>query len=74
MESAPGIRIPVASLAPETLRAVLEELVTRDGTDLVDAEIKIREVARLLERGEVELWYDPERRTCSIARRAPPSG
>ena len=66
MKPASGIRIPPGDLAPKTLRGVIEEFVTRDGTDLFDAETKIRTVEGLLERGEVEIWFDEETRTCNI--------
>lgn len=62
----PGIRIPPDHLAPETLSAVIEEFVTRDGTDLVEGKAKIRQVEALLERGEVEIWFDEATRSCNI--------
>jgi len=62
----PGIRIPPDYLAPETLSAVIEEFVTRDGTDLVEGKAKIRQVEALLERGEVEIWFDEATRSCNI--------
>ena len=61
-----GQRIPPELLEPETLRSVIEEFVTRDGTNLVDAEVKIREVEDQLRRGFVEIWFDEETRTCNI--------
>ena len=61
-----GIRIPADQLAPETLRGVIEEFVTRDGTDLFDAETKVKTVEGLLQRGEVEIWFDEETRSCNI--------
>ena len=66
MEPKPGIKIPPAQLAPETLRSVIEEFVTRDGTDLAEAETKVRKVEDLLQRGEVEIWFDEATRTCNI--------
>ncbi len=62
----PGIRILPDQLAPETLRNVIEEFVTRDGTDLVDAQTKIQSVEGLLRRGEVEIWFDDATRSCNI--------
>lgn len=62
----PGIRIPPDHLAPETLSAVIEEFVTRDGTDLVEGKAKIRQVEALLKRGEVEIWFDEATRSCNI--------
>ena len=66
MEPRPGIRIPPDQLEPETLRGVIEEFVTRDGTDLVEAETKIREIKGLLHRGEVEIWFDEATHSCNI--------
>ena len=66
MEPKPGIRIPADRLAPDILRSVIEEFVTRDGTDLAEAETKIRSVEALLERGEVEIWFDEATRSCNI--------
>ena len=66
MEPRAGIRIPPYQLAPETLRSIIEEFVTRDGTDLVEAETKVRKVATLLQHGEVEIWFDEATRSCNI--------
>ena len=66
MVERPAIRIPHDDLAPETLRGVIEEFVTRDGTDLGEAETKIEQVRRLLERGDVEVWFDSSTRSCNI--------
>ena len=51
------------------LRAVIEEFVTRDGTNLAEAETKARQVRAALDRGEVELWFDPESGTCNLVPR-----
>ena len=64
-----GIRITHDQLSQEALQRVIEECVTRDGTEFTDAETKTNQVLRLLERGEVELWYDPASRTCNILPR-----
>ena len=66
MESKPGINIPPGQLAPEALRSVIEEFVTRDGTDLAELGTKIRKVKDLLQRGEVEIWFDEATSTCNI--------
>ncbi len=66
MEPKPGIKIPPDQLAPETVRNLIEEFVTRDGTDLTEAETKIREVKDLLQRGAVEIWFDETTQTCNI--------
>ncbi len=69
MESEPGIRIPPSHLSPAALRGVIEEFVTRDGTELTDSTVKIAEVEDLLRRGEVELWFNPENQSCSIMKK-----
>ena len=61
-----GIKIPPDQLEPETLRGVIEEFVTRDGTNLAEAQTKIRQVRAALDRGTVELWFDARSRTCNI--------
>jgi len=52
---------------------VIEEFVSRDGTDYGLQEHTLQEkksaVARLLERGEVVIVFDSESETCSIVRR-----
>jgi uncharacterized protein YheU (UPF0270 family) len=67
MEPRAGIRILPEQLAPATLRGVIEECVTRDGTELTEAAAKVRQVEELLRRGEVEIWFDAATGTCSIA-------
>ena len=72
-----AIRIPPEQLSPQALRSVLEEIVTRDGTEATDARLKIRQVEDLLKGGAVELWFDRDSRTCSLVPKAPsgaPSG
>jgi uncharacterized protein YheU (UPF0270 family) len=65
----PAVRIPPEQLSPETLRSVIEEFVTRDGTELTDADAKIAQVMGLLRHGEVEIWFDQDTRTCNILPR-----
>ena len=65
-QSRPPVIIPYDRLGPEALRGVIEEFVTRDGTDPVDAERKIEQVWRQLERGTVAITFDEQTRTCNI--------
>lgn len=58
--------IPYQKLSPEALHGVIEEMVTRDGTELTDAEPKIAQVMDLLKRGKMVITYDMESRTCTI--------
>ena len=56
--------IPPESLPPETLRAVLEEFVTREGTDYGHAHYgldeKVARVEAQLARGEARIQFDPD--------------
>lgn len=62
--------IPHSELNPETLRAVMEDIVTRDGTDYGEFEVPVeRKVARLqhlLDSGACFLLYDPQLGTLGI--------
>ena len=63
-----GIQIPLEELSEEALHAIVEEFVTRDGTEHTEGERKIAQVMALLERGEAEIWFNGKTRTCSILR------
>lgn len=57
------LRISPGQLSPEALTGLIEEWVTRDGTDYGEREVSTRdkaaEVRRLLSRGELLIVYDP---------------
>lgn len=69
----PGVRIPHERLDPETLHRLLEEYVTRDGTDYggVEASIerKIDDVLRLLRQGKAAIVWDEESGTTNVVLR-----
>lgn len=60
------MHIPIDQLKPDTLREVVAEFVTRDGTDLTDANVKIDQVLRALRAGRAQLHYDEEEQTTTI--------
>ncbi|MFT7485717.1 MAG: hypothetical protein ACI9F9_001567 [Candidatus Paceibacteria bacterium] len=68
MEEQSGILIPAEALAPGTLRNLIEEFVTRDGTEFTDSSIKIQEVEAALKLGEVQIWFDSSSKTCCLQR------
>jgi hypothetical protein len=70
------MRIPPTLLSPAALRAVVEEFVTRDGTDHSSVERRIETVMRQLDAGRVELHFDCEAETCHIVpvEGNPPAG
>jgi uncharacterized protein len=62
--------IPHTDIAPDTLNSLIEEFVTRDGTDYGDIEAsmatKVQQVINQLERKEVFIVYSEESETCDI--------
>lgn len=75
--AADPIVVPPEALAPETVHALIEEFVTRSGTDYGWAEAslekKVRDVQSLLKRGEVEIVYDPNTESCDLREAARPA-
>jgi uncharacterized protein len=70
------MRILPTLLSPTALRAVVEEFVTRDGTDHSSVEQRVDNVLRQLDAGRVELHFDGKTETCRIIRvkEKPPGG
>lgn len=68
------MHIPHDQLAPATLRALIEEFVTREGTEYgeqdVSLDTKVQQVIRQLERGEALISYDQDTGTCNILPRS----
>jgi len=71
-EEVPGelVEIPCAQLAAETLNALIESFVLREGTDYGVREVplaaKVAQVRRQLERGEAQIVFDPATETVDI--------
>ena len=65
------VQIPHQSLSKSTLRAVIEEFVTREGTEYgehdVSLDAKVDAVLAQLERGLVAVMYDADSGSVSIA-------
>ncbi len=66
------MEIPHRELTPEALQGVIEEFVTREGTDYgglsVSLSDKVRQVRDQLDRGHAVLVYEPETNSCNIIR------
>ena len=64
------MRIPHTSLSKTTLQALIEEFVTRDGTDYGDVEVplerRVEMVMALLQARTAVIVYDEDSETCSI--------
>jgi uncharacterized protein YheU (UPF0270 family) len=58
--------VPHQRLSPAALDGVIEEYVTRDGTELSEAAAKADRVRAALERGELVLVYDAGSESCNI--------
>jgi len=58
--------IPHRQLSAATLTGVVEEYVTRDGTELSEASAKAAAVRRGLDLGTLVLVYDPDADSCNI--------
>ncbi|HTV00307.1 MAG TPA: YheU family protein [Luteitalea sp.] len=61
-DSAP-VRVAPDQLEPDTLRAVVESFVLREGTDYglneTSLEVKVAQVLRQVYRGEAHITFDP---------------
>ena len=59
-----GVELSPDDLSPQALRGVIEEFVTRDGTDYGDVERslaeKIAQVREQLASGQARIVFDPE--------------
>jgi uncharacterized protein YheU (UPF0270 family) len=62
--------IPVDKLSPQALQGVIEEFISRDGTDYAEKEVpmetKFRHVKYKLESGSAVLIFDDETETTNI--------
>jgi uncharacterized protein YheU (UPF0270 family) len=68
-EAAP-IRVPPEALEPDTLRAVIESFVLREGTDYGALEVslddKVAQVLLQLRRGEAHVTFDPTTESVNV--------
>lgn len=66
--------IPYRQLSDDALLGLLEEFVTRDGTDYGESEVplarRVAQVRKQLERGEVCILFDPDSNSCNIVSKA----
>ncbi len=69
-DAARAVEVPHARIAPELLRRLAEEFVTRDGTDYgateKTLEEKVTDVLRRVRAGEAAVVYDAESGTTNI--------
>lgn len=64
------VEVPLDALSDAALRGLVEEFVSRDGTDYGrqerTLEDKVVDVLRQLHRGEAAIMFDPETRSTTI--------
>ena len=64
------IRLAPEDLEPDTLRAVIESFVLREGTDYgvqeTSLEDKVAQVSRQLRRGEAHITFDPATESVNV--------
>lgn len=60
------MHIPYQSLSGLALKSIVEEFVTRDGTDHSSIERRIASVLQQLRDGQVELHFDSDTQTCNV--------
>jgi uncharacterized protein YheU (UPF0270 family) len=64
------VKIPYKKLSSEALQGLIEEFVTRDGTDYGETEAslehKTEQIMRQLKSGKAVITYDENTQTCNI--------
>jgi len=62
--------IPWSSISEDALAGIIEDFVTREGTEYgasdVSLEAKVRQIHRQLESGDASVVYDSEQLSCSV--------
>lgn len=73
MSESQGVEVPFERIEPAVLRRLVEEFVTREGTDygpvVYDLETKVKHVMGQLRRGDAVVTFDPRLGTATIASR-----
>ncbi len=69
-DPAEPVEVPLDALPEDTLRALIESFVAREGTDYGDRErtleAKVDDVRRQLDRGEARIVFDPESESVNV--------
>jgi uncharacterized protein YheU (UPF0270 family) len=62
--------VPWQELSEAALRGLIEDYVTSEGTEYGEADVpldaKVAQVKRQIERGEVEIHFDPKSETANL--------
>jgi uncharacterized protein len=69
-EEATPVRVPPDALEPDTMRAVVESFVLREGTDYgaheASLDAKVAQVLLQLRRGEAHITFDPATESVNV--------
>jgi hypothetical protein len=69
-ETLPPVSVPHNELPAETLYKLIESFVLREGTDYGEREValdtKVAQVRRQLDRGDIEIMFDPNTESVNI--------
>ena len=67
------MKIPHQQLSNEALQTLVEEFVSRDGTDYGDSEVSLEQkssqVIRMLDKGDVLIVFDAATESCTIVNK-----
>ncbi len=71
-----AVKVPYDQLSPEALQGLIEDFVTRDGTDYGEVEVpleqKVSRVLSQLRSGKSVIMYDLKSETCTILKHDDP--
>jgi uncharacterized protein len=69
-EEHPPVEIPAESLAAETLKAIVESFVLREGTDYgrqeIETETKTAQIMKQITKGHVRILFDPNTESVTL--------
>ena len=60
------IEIPHDQLPSETLKAVIEEFASRDGTEFTRLSVKVEQIQKQLRKGDLRIVFDPDTDSCGL--------
>jgi uncharacterized protein YheU (UPF0270 family) len=64
------VEVPMTELGPDTLQALVESFVLREGTEYGEQDVplatKVAQVIRQLQRGEARIVFDPATESVDI--------
>lgn len=69
-EEQPPVEVPLEALSEDTVRAIIESFILREGTDYgreeVGFETKVTQIEKQLAKGDVKIVFDPNTETVGI--------